>query len=71
MTVRLSYDEGKTWQVSKLITPDLSGYSCLALLKNGLIACLFERGTEDYNDNITLATFNLEWLTNGLDWIIE
>ena len=60
MTVRISYDEGKTWKYSKQITSDWAGYSCLAILKNGMIACFYEGGTD-------MAIFNLEWLTDGAD----
>ena len=67
MTVHLSYDEGESWPVAKLITPDLSGYSCLTILQDGSIGCLYERGTKRYSDNITLAIFNLEWLSDGAD----
>ena len=69
MTVRLSYDEGRTWAFSKQVTPHLAGYSCLAVLKNGMIACFYEGGTERYNDTISLALFNLEWLTDGTDYL--
>ncbi|MCL5019290.1 MAG: glycoside hydrolase [Patescibacteria group bacterium] len=71
MTVRLSYDECMTWPVSKQLTSDLSAYSCLAILKNGAIACLYERGKNSYNEYITLARFNLEWLTDGSDSLVK
>ena len=34
-TVRLSYDEGKTWPVAKIIHKDYFGYSCLAAMPDG------------------------------------
>ena len=72
MTVRLSYDECISWQISKVINPGPSAYSCLAVLPEGTIACLYERGDEFRNnyinyDKITLAKFNLLWLTDGAD----
>lgn len=67
MTVRLSYDECNSWPVSKLINPGLSAYSCLTVLNDGSIACLYECGTDVYNEKIALAIFNLEWLTDGAD----
>ena len=67
MTIRLSYDECKTWTVSKQLTSDLSAYSCLGVLGDGTITCLYERGKKVYNEAITLAFFNLEWLTDGAD----
>ena len=67
MTVRLSYDEGKTWPVSKVLYPGPSAYSCLAVLPRGDIACLYEAGREHPYETITFARFTLEWLTGGKD----
>jgi sialidase-1 len=68
MTVHLSYDEGESWPIAKLITPDLSGYSCLTVLQDGSIGCLYERGNINKSyDNISFAAFNLEWLSDGSD----
>jgi len=67
MTVRLSYDEGKTWPVSKLLNAGPSAYSCLTVLPDGTIGCLYERGEKRYSEKITFARFNLEWLTDGTD----
>jgi sialidase-1 len=67
MTVRLSYDEDETWPVSKLIYPGPSAYSCLAVLPDGHIACLYEAGKDHPYETITFARFTLEWLTGGKD----
>ncbi len=63
LTVKLSYDECRTWSVSKVIEPGPSSYSDLAVLPDGTILCLYE------NDNqyVSVARFNLEWLTNKKD----
>ena len=66
MTVRLSYDEGKTWPVSKCLHDGPSAYSCLAVLPNGHIGCLYEGGQTRYGE-IVFAKFSLEWLTDGKD----
>ena len=73
MTVRLSYDEGKTWPVSKLLHAGPSAYSSLAVLPDLSIACLYERngvtgssGTSPY-ETIAFARFTLDWLTAGKD----
>ncbi len=71
MTVRLSYDEGKTWPVSRLINPGPSGYSCLTVLVDGTICCFYERGKKQYNEKLSFAFFNLEWLTDGADGFPE
>jgi len=67
MTVRLSYDEGKTWPVSKRIHPGPSAYSGLAIAKDGTILCFYEGGMQHRREWIRLARFNLTWLTDGQD----
>ncbi len=69
MTVRLSYDEGKTWPVSKLLNAGPSGYSCLTVLPDMKIGCLYERGAHSSVGKVTFASFSLAWLTNGADHI--
>lgn len=66
MTVRLSYDEGKTWPVSKLLHDGPSAYSCLSILPNGDVGCLYEGGETRYGA-IVFARFSLDWLTDGKD----
>jgi sialidase-1 len=72
LTVRLSYDEGRTWPVSRVLEPGTSGYSDLAVGPDGTIYCLYERGSTDGKNHfatrtLTLARFNLEWLSGGKD----
>ena len=70
LTVRLSYDECKTWSVTKLIDEGASGYSDIAAAADGRILCLYESGDEGMSHKagrISLARFNLEWLTDGKD----
>ncbi|MBM4041921.1 MAG: exo-alpha-sialidase, partial [Planctomycetes bacterium] len=67
MTVRLSYDEGKTWPVARTINPGPSAYSCLTVLPDLSIGCLYERGERHAYEKITFARFSLDWLTNGAD----
>jgi sialidase-1 len=62
MTVRLSYDSGQTWPVSRSLHPGPSAYSCLTVLPNGEVACLYEAGQEHPYESIVLATFLLVWL---------
>ena len=64
MTVRLSYDQGKTWPVAKQLHAGLAAYSCLTVLPDKSIGCLYERGEKSAYEKITLAIFPLEWLTN-------
>lgn len=67
MTVRLSYDEGQTWPVARLIDPGRAAYSCPAVLSDGRIALLYECGDESANERIRLARFSLDWLAEGSD----
>lgn len=69
LAVRLSYDDGATWPVDKVLEEGPAAYSCLAHLPDGTIACLYERGQKDPYEKITLATFSLAWLTGGQDRI--
>ena len=67
MTVRLSYDEGESWPVSKLLHEGPAAYSSLAVLPDGSIACLYERGQENAYETIHFARFSLDWLSGGSD----
>ncbi len=67
MTVRLSYDEGRTWPVSKLIHAGPAAYSCLTVMPDGTIGLLYERGDKSAYEKISFARFNLEWLSDGKD----
>ncbi len=66
MTVRLSYDEGRSWPVSKVLYAGPSAYSCLAILPDGNIACLYEAGQKSPYEKIILTSFTLDWLTGKL-----
>ena len=66
MTVRVSYDEGDTWAVSKIVNDGASAYSCLSLLADNTIGLLFENGNSLY-DRIVFYKFSLKWLTGGND----
>lgn len=71
LTVKLSYDDAATWPVNRVIEPGYSGYADLAVARDGTILCFFERGAPGDNRFqsrfLTLARFNLEWLTEGKD----
>lgn len=51
-TLRLSFDEGKTWPRAHVIESGLFAYSCLAKLPSGEIACLYETGEKDGYERI-------------------
>lgn len=74
VSVKLSYDEGKTWPVMRTIEAGPSGYSDLAVNPaSGEIYCLYERGQREqaYQPaSLTLARFNVEWLSGGQDTLV-
>ena len=69
VSVKLSYDEGKTWAVNKPVELGWSAYSDIGVTKNGTILCFYGRADKPNfaGDHLTLARFNLEWLTDGKD----
>ena len=67
LTVRLSYDECKTWTAGKVLHQGLSAYSDLSVLPDLTICCMYERGKAGLYETINLARFDLEWLTDGED----
>jgi hypothetical protein len=69
LTLRMSYDEGETWAVSKLLYEGAAGYSQLAVLSDHTILVLFETGKFDLRQSITLARVDLAWLTDDMDQI--
>jgi sialidase-1 len=73
LSIKLSYDECKTWSINKILEIGMSGYSDLAIGKDFTIYCLYERGSEtgsDFdNSSLCVARLNLEWLTDGRDTI--
>lgn len=73
LSIKLSTDEGQTWSINKSLEPGYSAYSDLAVLPDGTVLCLYERGRKSDAEQkkptsyagLTLARFNLEWLTHG------
>lgn len=64
-TIRLSYNNGKTWSWSKRIYGNRFTefqYSVLTRLNSGKIGCLFETGSK-----IKFAVFDIQWLSSGED----
>ncbi|KAB2673882.1 MAG: exo-alpha-sialidase [Verrucomicrobia bacterium] len=63
ITVRASFDEGRTWPVSRLLDPRPGAYSCLAILPDATIGLLYEAGDKGPYENLVFARFPLGWLT--------
>ena len=64
LTVRMSYDECRTWPVAKLLHREYSGYSDLAIAPDMTVLCLYE---SEWHARMILARFTLGWLTDGAD----
>lgn len=74
ITVRMSYDEGTTWPVSRMVEEGFSGYSDMAVLPDHTVVMVYERGSVDNQSpyksgSLTVARFNVEWLSEGKDRI--
>jgi sialidase-1 len=65
LTVRMSEDECRTWPVARVLEPGIAAYSDLAVLPDLTVACLYERGEKSPYERLTLARFDLEWVTGG------
>ncbi len=63
MTVRLSYDEGASWPVARVIHEGPAAYSSLVALPDLSVGVLFERGTRTPYERITFAHLTQAWLT--------
>jgi sialidase-1 len=63
LTIKLSYDQGQSWPVRKILHAGPSGYSDMAVDGND-VYCLFEtnRESEGWNYTIVLKHFTLDWL---------
>ena len=73
LTIRMSYDEGHTWPVTKVLDPKIAGYSDLAVTPDGMIHCFYEggslTGSHYKNTHMSVISFNLAWLTEGKDML--
>ncbi len=66
LTVFISYDEGATWPVKRVISPIDAAYSALTIFDDGTIGIFYENG-EYENYQLNFARFSLEWLSEGKD----
>jgi sialidase-1 len=67
LTARLSYDGGHTWPLKKVLNSGPSGYSDMAVAKDGTIYCLYETNTigKGFNYSLVLQKFNINQLTKN------
>lgn len=62
LTVRFSRDDGRTWSASRVVEEGPSAYSSLAVLRDGTVGLLFERGSQNPYERITFAHFPIAWV---------
>lgn len=64
LTAKVSYDDGNTWPVQKVLNSGASGYSDLAIGPDGMLYCLYETNTvsKGWNYSLVLKKFNIDWL---------
>jgi len=67
LTVRLSYDDGRTWPIAKLVDTGGAAYSDMAVGPDGTIYLGLRANGEAVYDRVAVARLNLEWLTEGRD----
>jgi len=60
MTVRASFDDGKTWPRAKLLSEGPGGYSDLAVTGDGKFACLHEGGEKNLAEGIIFTPLSLD-----------
>lgn len=62
LTIRASFDWCRTWSAARTLHAGPAAYSCLTVLPDGTIGCLYERGLQSPYETITFARFSLDWL---------
>lgn len=62
-TIRVSFDDGKTWTFSRVIEGGSFAYSDVAVDQNKTIYVLFE--DQDNGTDLYLARFSLDWIKEG------
>jgi len=63
LTVRVSYDDGVSWPLSRTLQAGPAAYSCLAALPDQIIGCLYECGEKNAYEKIVLTRFSMSSLT--------
>ena len=60
LTVRVSDDDGRSWPRARVLHAGPAAYSSLAVLPDGSVGCLYERGTKDAYETIAFARWREE-----------
>lgn len=62
LVVRVSYDEGETFSAERAISEGFAAYSDMAILRDGTVGVLWERGKTKGYEFITFTRFDRRWL---------
>jgi sialidase-1 len=65
MTVRLSFDDGKTWPAHKVLYQGPSAYSNVTVLPNGNLGCFYEAGYAKAYEGIVFEEVSMNSLMNN------
>lgn len=65
LTIKVSFDGGKTWPNARLLQAGPTAYSCMTLLPEGDIGVLYECGDKSAYERIDYARVPLTWLLEG------
>lgn len=71
LTIRMSYDECRTWPVARVLSEGPSSYSDLCVAPDNTMCCLYEKGSPQkgvsaYSGDVVFARFDLNWLVGGV-----
>jgi sialidase-1 len=69
LSIRISYDECRSWNPGRTLFDGCSAYSDLVRMPDCSIGCLYENGHNNAFERLTFAQFDLTWLTHGTDRI--
>ena len=64
LTAKLSYDDGQTWPIERVIDTSFAGYSDIAVDNKGTVYCLYETNTvgQGWNYSLVLKRFTVDWI---------
>lgn len=64
MTLKMSQNGGKSWPYKKVLYTGPSAYSCLTMLNEDSVGCLYEKGENHPYETITFESLSLKSLSN-------
>lgn len=66
ISIKISRDEGKTWEKKRVVNWGAGGYADINAREDGMICLLTEKENERGRFMISYAAFNMEWLDVSL-----